>query len=215
MDINSSTALLKVSTGAYPVYFQQLRQAHPEVSFPENPTEDLLGDYDYAVVYPTARPAGDVVTEGAPQLVNGNYQQTWVVREFTQAEKDSLLATRKQAMFEEILALREKNMVDGFIHETDDARVFGVQIRTDDRINLLGLYSKAHILISQSATTPTKFRSVENESHILSPQQLLSMATAALAAYEAVMQASWDLKDQVETAATLEDLPVLPSSLLP
>jgi hypothetical protein len=214
MDITASTALLKVATGAYPVYFQQVRVDNPEVSFPENPTEDCLAEYGFAVVYPTDRPNGDVVTEGTPTLLDGQYTQTWSVREYTAAEEVVLLADRKRLLSDQVLALREKDLASGFIYEKDEETIFGVQLRPEDRLNLLILKGLAQFLLAASSDQTTMFRSTENVGYPLTPAELLAMCDAALVAGSNIYAASWVLKDQIEAASTLAALPTIPATLI-
>jgi hypothetical protein len=67
----------------YPYSLFQLRQAHPQVSFPAEMGADLLLEYDVFVVTETERPAPsdpltkDVV-EAEPIPVNGTWTQQWV-----------------------------------------------------------------------------------------------------------------------------------------
>lgn len=214
MEINASTPLLKVDTGTYPVYFQQVRMANPEVSFPESPDEDCLGDYGYAVVNPTPRPSADVVVEGAPQLSEGAYHQTWVAREFTPAELDINLNERKRQLNEQVLTLRDKDLSDGFIYELNAQTVFGVQLRPEDRTNLLLLQARADRLIKAGSEITTMFRSTENVGYPLTPTELLAMCDAALNAGMQVYAASWALKDQIDAATTVASLPVIPATLM-
>ncbi|MNF88276.1 hypothetical protein D3C81_331330 [compost metagenome] len=214
MDINASTAMLKLATGEYPVYFQRVRQDFPEVSFPENPTEDCLGDYGFAVVYPTVRPTGDVVTEGTPTLIDGVYNQAWSVREFTPAELDVRLVELKRTMADQVLVLREKDLASGFIYQKDEVTLFGVQLRPEDRMNLLILKGHAQFLLAANATDTTVFRSTENVGYPLTPAELLAMCDAALVAGMSIYAVSWVLKDQIEAATTLAELPTIPATLI-
>lgn len=214
MDINASTAMLKLATGEYPVYFQRVRQDFPEVSFPENPTEDCLGDYGFAVVYPTVRPNGDVVTEGTPTLIDGVYNQAWSVREYTPAELDVRLVELKRTMADQVLVLREKDLAGGFIYQKDEVTIFGVQLRPEDRMNLLILKGHAQFLLAANATDTTVFRSTENVGYPLSPAELLAMCDAALVAGMSIYAVSWVLKDQIEAATTLAELPTIPATLI-
>lgn len=214
MEINASTPLLKVDTGEYPMYFQQVRLANPTVSFPESPDEDCLGEYGFAVVIPTPKPSGDVVVEGAPQLTDGAYHQTWVAREFTPAELDIRLNDKKRALNEQVLALREKDLADGFIYELNAQTIFGVQLRPEDRVNLLLLKGQAQFLIAADSTDTTMFRSTENVGYPLTPTELLAMCDAALVAGMKVYAASWALKDQIDAATSVATLPVIPATLM-
>lgn len=213
--VTATTAMIHVETGEYPVYMAQVRQKNANVSYPLEPTEDLMAENGYAVVRATVAPEGDVVTEGAPELVDGEYQQSWVVREHNEEEKAAQLADLRASLNAQVLTLRRNELAAGFQHTTDDQRTFGVQLRDSDRVNLLGLFTKANMLIAAGASTVTEFRSTENVTYPLTPEQLLAMAQASLAHYELVMQASWDLKDEIDTAPTKADLPEIPAKLVP
>jgi hypothetical protein len=191
-----------------------VRMALPDVSFPESPDEDCRAAYGYAVVVPTDRPNGDVVTEGKPKLVDGVWVKTWDVREYTPAELDVRLTDIKRRRSEQVLAVRESDLADGFIYTTEDDRVFGVQLRPEDRPNLLLLLMKAERFIAAGVDTLTKFRSTENESYLLTPVELKRMCDAALATGEAVFDASWALKDQIAAATTIAELPEVPTTLM-
>lgn len=215
MDITASTLLLKVDTGDYPLYLQQVRMANPTVSFPENPSEDVIADVGYAVVTPVARPVADVVTEGTPELVDGVYYQTWDVRNFNDTEKATRLAARKNAVSTELLELRDRDLAGGFSFTTSDSRTFGVQLRPEDRVNLLGLRLEAEYLLNNAPEVETVFRSTENVNYSLLPQELLNMCNAALTTLKQVYGASWVLRDQIVNALAIEDIPTLPESLMP
>lgn len=78
------------------VSLRQIRQAHPNVSLPRNPTDEHLNPLGYAVLHPTERPEGDVVTEGTPsQGEDGKWYQTWEVREYTPEEAAEALEQAK------------------------------------------------------------------------------------------------------------------------
>jgi hypothetical protein len=214
MEINASTSLLKVDTGEYPMYFQHVRQANPTVSFPETPDEDCIAEFGFAAVNPTTKPAGDVVTEGAPVLTAGAYYQTWITRSFTALELEAQLNDKKRELADQVLAIREKDLADGFIYELTPETVFGVQLRPEDRVNLLLLKGQAQYLIANNLTMSTMFRSTENIGYPLTPTELLAMCDAALVAGTQVYAASWALKDQIEAATTIAGLPTIPTTLM-
>lgn len=80
---------INIATSAYPITFQQLRDAHPLTLFPSDFAE-AFGDY--APVQPVTVPAHDAAThkavEGAPVLVAGQWQQTWSVVPLSAQELD-------------------------------------------------------------------------------------------------------------------------------
>lgn len=82
----------------YPYSVRQLHRDNPQVSFPKNPSNDLLVEYNVYLVQPTDMPTGDVVTEVDPVLTDGQWVQTWSVREFTPEEIAANLAGRRAEM---------------------------------------------------------------------------------------------------------------------
>ena len=68
---------INTETNEYPVSEAAIRAAHPNVSFPD----PFVPGAGYAWVFPQSQPAHDplsqTVAEGAPELVNGNWVQTW------------------------------------------------------------------------------------------------------------------------------------------
>ncbi len=80
------------ATSAYPITFQQLRDAHPLTLFPS----DFDGAFgNYAPVQPVAVPAHDAATHKAvelpPVLVGGEWRQAWAVDPLSQQEIDAAL----------------------------------------------------------------------------------------------------------------------------
>lgn len=91
---------------------RQIKQAHPNISLPRSPTDAQLAPLGYAILHPTPRPEGDVVTQGEPeQGEDGLWYQTWEVRDFTEEELEELRqaaipdsVTRRQAKQQLVLA---------------------------------------------------------------------------------------------------------------
>jgi hypothetical protein len=74
----------------YPYTVGNLRRDNPNTSFPKRPSDDLLAGWG---VYPVANVdspafnhATQNLTEGAPVLVDGQWQQTWVITDATPEE---------------------------------------------------------------------------------------------------------------------------------
>ena len=83
--------LIHTTTLEHPRSLWQLRQEHPNVSFPANPTDKDLAPFDHANVNPTPQPERNPRTErleeGPPvQGEDGIWRQTWTVREATEEE---------------------------------------------------------------------------------------------------------------------------------
>jgi hypothetical protein len=69
---------------------EQLFQDHPTAviyKISRMPDEQLLANYDVYPLITTAKPDGDVVTEGIPELIGKEWNQTWIIRPFTEEEK--------------------------------------------------------------------------------------------------------------------------------
>lgn len=83
--------LIHTTTLEYPRSLWQLRQDHPNVSFPANPNDEDLAPFDHACVHPTPQPEHSPRTErleeGIPaQDDDGIWRQTWTVRDATEEE---------------------------------------------------------------------------------------------------------------------------------
>jgi hypothetical protein len=74
----------------YPYSIGQLRRDNPQISFPKNPTDQLLAAYGVYPLVRTERPEYNTVThnltEGTPEKVEGVWVQTWLVTEATPEE---------------------------------------------------------------------------------------------------------------------------------
>lgn len=214
MQISASTALIKIESGVYPLYLSQVRQENPNVSFPSKPTVEQLEEFGFAVVEQTERPEGDVVTEGTPEFVDGVYKQTWVVREYNTEERIEQLKNMKAKLAEDISRLRVNELAHGFDYTAEDGDVIGVQLRDQDKPNLIVLRDEAKTYVDNGADEVMEFRCRDNLTHLLEPAEMYTMCTAALQYYKAVLKASWDLKDQILAAEVADQLPALPAKLV-
>jgi len=74
----------------YPYSIGNLRKDNPQVSFPKNPTDETLAEYNVLPVKRADRPEVDSITqnltEGTPALVDGVWTQIWVVSDATPEE---------------------------------------------------------------------------------------------------------------------------------
>jgi hypothetical protein len=89
-----------------------------------------------------------------------------------------------------------------------------VQVDPGSRVNLLYLNAAAQQRLAAGSTDTEPFRSYENKSYLLPPQALLDMTNTALPGYKLILSASWAVKDAVDAAVKVEDLPTLPTSFL-
>jgi hypothetical protein len=82
----------------YPYSIGNLRRDNPNVSFPRNPSEELLASYDVFPVVTQAPPEHDPVTQNlnqaTPTLVDGQWLQTW---EVTDASAEEIFERQRAA----------------------------------------------------------------------------------------------------------------------
>jgi hypothetical protein len=69
---------------------EQLFEEYPDAVIYEGygglPSERLLKEYDIYPLITTIKPEGDIVEEGEPIFSNGEWIQTWTIRDFTKSE---------------------------------------------------------------------------------------------------------------------------------
>lgn len=93
------------------VVLREIKQANANISFPKQPTDEVLLPLGYANLVPTAKPDGDVVTEGQPeQDASGQWHQTWNVRQFMPKEVADRLEQRRADKLQEINAAYEAQL---------------------------------------------------------------------------------------------------------
>lgn len=108
---------VKVSNGVaekYPYSIGELRKDNPNVSFPKNPSNETLADWNVYPVVSTAEPSYDIATQrvvwGTPALVNGQWTHTWETVALSAEEQQN----RRQAKENGV-----RNERDRLLAETD------------------------------------------------------------------------------------------------
>jgi hypothetical protein len=85
----------------YPYGLFLFRQDFPNSSPPKSFDEMSEENREYFGIYSvisTEEPIADVVEEGTPEFIEGQWIQTWTAREFTQEEIDEQLAQKRAMM---------------------------------------------------------------------------------------------------------------------
>lgn len=218
MNITTSTPLIEVESGAYPKYLADVRQANPQLSFSNQPTEEFLASLGYAPVNRNVQPAvavNQVVEERAPVLVDGVWQQVWVGRDMTDAEEAAKLAISQSELSNQVERLRIEAFQKGFPYDFGGEHgELGVQCRDIDKTNLLGLRTVADAFVEAGQPdAPMVFRTAENINVELMAADMVSVTNAAFQFANKVYAASWSLKDQIDKAKQLLELPVVPAVL--
>ena len=76
----------------------QLKAENPNVSFPANPSDELLADFDVFPLVNGPRPDLDIVTAGPIELIDGVWTQTYIGRNLTPEEKrENMKVSPRQA----------------------------------------------------------------------------------------------------------------------
>lgn len=77
-------------TTVYPYSFYQLRMDNPNISFPEEMTDELYNEWSIFRVEPVVQPQYDPNTqrimEANPVLETGSWKQTWSIEQFSSSE---------------------------------------------------------------------------------------------------------------------------------
>lgn len=94
----------------YPYSILELRKDNPQVSYPENPNEEVLKSLGIFFVTPKNPPAHERATQRCdrvlPTFQNGKWVETWQISELSDTEKEQVKAEKEQ----EVRATR-----DGFL----------------------------------------------------------------------------------------------------
>ena len=107
-------AYLKYTDGqiTYPYLLVRLHADYPNTSFPLGMTAEELKDFDvHKVVYQHA-PAvefGQIAEEGIPTQQDGQFIQTWTVRDMTEDEKALVIERLKKEAFDQAKYLLAKS----------------------------------------------------------------------------------------------------------
>jgi hypothetical protein len=94
----------------YPYTISELRNSYPNVSLPENISDETLINWDMHVVTPTPMPTDYTknITEGTPTLIDGIYYKSWVQTDASEAE----INYRIQSKWEDIRIQRNELLTE-------------------------------------------------------------------------------------------------------
>jgi hypothetical protein len=94
----------------YPYSIGQLRKDNPGTSFPRNPSDETLAEWNVYPVASTDRPAHDEIAQNAeevqPKLVKGKWVQAWEIQPATADQ----IEERLQARRDQINAERDRRL---------------------------------------------------------------------------------------------------------
>lgn len=116
----------------------------------------------------------------------------------------------KQRKRGEINGALSASLRDGMPYTMPDGTEEVVQTRPSDEPNLIGLAVEARDLRAGGETNPVMILRVQsNANHQLTPQKMIDVTNAASAFKKQQLAKSWQLKDQIDTATTPEDLDLI------
>lgn len=207
--VDRSTPLVCIATGEYPLYLRDLTVRVGNISFGSTVNASVLEELGYAPVVAVPPPQGDVVNEVTPVAVDGVYKQTYSVREFTEEEKADRLTKAKERILLDIEAWRVKQFEKGFPHRFGE-NVYHIQVRTVDRGNISDCRIIAKEALAEGGSPTFNFRTFENVTVTLNAEEMVALANETLAQVQAGYMLSWNLKDQVSEATSVEDFPEIP-----
>ncbi|MGH1461233.1 MAG: hypothetical protein ACRBB6_04275 [Neptuniibacter sp.] len=196
------TKYIHEATGEHPVYKARIIKRHPEVNFPKdetkfNQTAETLG---YFVVEPVTEPVADVVTEGNPVKVDGQYKQVFESRSFTDTEWAARVQESKAQKIVQIEEERKAAIED--VEAT--VSVGGITFQADpysmDQLN------DALTIFTALGGTPEgyEWRDITNTNHPADLTLLAQIAAARAADVNTQWQISWTRKDAVNTITDLD-----------
>lgn len=191
--------LLQVSVEGgvtYPYSLSRLRRENPDKSFPRSPSEDMLAEHGVYPVVQTSQPDGDIVTEGRPELVDGQWVQQWVVEDFS-------LDELKDKLHQENTSKRVQTLAAGISYDFPDG-AGTVQTRNPTDIgNINGVASMGTVLAGNGVTDAVlSFRDAENVTHPLTPTQAQAFGSAIGQAISAIYETKWSVGAQIDALVT-------------
>lgn len=116
----------KITNGVvekYPYSIGDLRKDNKNVSFPANPSNETLAEWDVYPVVSTAEPSYDMATQrlvwGTPALVNGQWTHTWQTVALSAEEQQNV----RQGKETEVRSRRDRLLLESDWTQTLDAPV--------------------------------------------------------------------------------------------
>lgn len=208
--VDRNTRLIESDTMTYPLFISDLPRFAPHTCFGPTIDSDLLIDFGLEVVNSVSVPEGDVVTEGVPELREGEWYQTWVARSFSEVEVETKLMERKATLQEGAEQLRVNAFANGFPYQFGE-NVYHVQVRTGDRGNISDLRTIAKEVIAANGEMTFEFRVLENVEVELTAQEMVALADKTFLQVVAGYKVIWAYKKAIDLATTMEELPPQPT----
>jgi len=219
-DVKVNDRLIHVESGTWPLSLRNVRDRHPNISFPEEPSVEDMRSLGYEVIHPTTKPSGDfIVMETIPvQGEDDLYYQTWETRAYDPSEYQNELEVRRRTAYDQVVALEVRTFEKGFKYSFPNGTQQHVQLRVGDLARITGLRVAADAVIDGTLTLPGGggfiFRTFEDNNVPMTAEEMVALTNGALIAYTQAVQVVWSLKDQIASAELFADLPEIPVVLI-
>lgn len=180
-----------------------LHADHPDVSFPIEPSAECLADFGVFVLVETDPPmstASLIVSEGEPELVNGEWTQTWLTA-------PAPLEERKAAMWQQVKAMRASLTDDPGATVATPAGV--VQSDSKSQQNILGLVQMAVLANISAQPFAADFTLADNTVVTLNASQMIGLGVAVGQHVQAVYAQATVHRSAIEAAADHEALDLI------
>lgn len=214
MIVYAYTPMIRTSDGNYPVYLNDFRSDNPNVSIGSWIYSENLVPFGYFPVIPVQQPVGDVVIEGPPHFNDQTqeWEQVWTVRDFYPEEIAANLVSAKQNRKEEAQNILSNDLNVGIPYPFGDDE-YKVRVKSFDLATLLSI--KTVLDADGDQTTEVyPFQFLDGYKADFSHAEMLSLVNDVTRSHYGLMKAFWAYLGLVDQAATIENIPALPSSFL-
>lgn len=195
----------------YPVYMAAVRANNRDWSFNDAPDADLIASLGYVKVHEKTRPVAEGhISEGTPELVDGQWEMKWVVVPYTEEELETQFE-EKRADFHRALATAEAEaLARGFPFDFEEGPGF-VQLRDNDRATLTAARSRAVVRVANDDPTPMAvFNDQLDVINTVSPARMIELADMAYDKHLEIQTWRMQLKNQITNAQVVSDFPSEP-----
>lgn len=207
VDLNAN--FIHVATQTYPLTLRRIREREKGTMIPSTPTEEIMLEIGYAVVHPTTPEKADKVESGPPELVDGQWRQTWIYSSFTPEEITDQLNSYKEIVYGQLGQVLNATAELGIEFIFDENTIERIQLRDQDMNRIHSLARRAQIDPGASY----EFRTRENNFVSVTAEQIADIEIQALNERDRLLTAYWTLKDAIREAQTRSDIPTIPEKL--
>lgn len=192
----------------YPVYLADARRAFPNVSFSTEQDESQLVDFGYFPLHLGTPPAGDVVTQTEPKLIDGKWTRQYVSRSYTEEELSVKLSQAKDAALAALDAKLQAGYDEGFLYQFDEAGTLHHFSMTPANQQLL---TGMHILAAmpENAEKTYRLRTIENTTVEYTAAQVVAMTKSMMEHAYGELSSLWQVMDAISASKTLPELQVV------